>query len=52
MSKTEILYCSKCKKFTLQKLCPSCNEKTVTPKPGKYSPEDPYSKYRKIAKEN
>ena len=50
MTKKEILYCKECNHFTLQKTCPSCNEKTISPKPGKYSPEDPYGKYRRIAK--
>jgi H/ACA ribonucleoprotein complex subunit 3 len=29
--------------------CPKCNLKTISPKPPKYSPEDKYAKYRRIA---
>ena len=49
MSK-EILFCKKCHVYTLEKTCPKCNEKTISPKPGKYSPIDKYGKYRRIAK--
>ena len=48
--KKQILYCSKCKTFTMQETCPKCNEKAINPKPGKYSPEDKYGKYRRLAK--
>lgn len=27
-----------------------CDKKTISPKPAKYSPEDKYGKYRRIAK--
>jgi H/ACA ribonucleoprotein complex subunit 3 len=46
----EILFCKKCHIYTLEKICPKCNEKTISPKPGKYSPEDKYGKYRRLAK--
>jgi len=49
MSK-EILFCKKCHTYTLEKVCPKCNEKTISPKPGKYSPLDKYGKYRRLAK--
>ncbi len=45
----KILYCTKCKKFTLKETC-SCGEPTKHIKPAKYSPEDKYGKYRRIAK--
>ena len=51
MSK-EILFCKSCHTYTLKESCPKCNKKTVSPKPGKYSPLDPYGKYRRIAKKN
>jgi len=50
MSK-HILFCQKCKIYTLKDLCPECNSKTIEPKPPKYSPEDKYGKYRRTAKE-
>ncbi len=48
--KTEILQCSSCNNYTIEKKCKKCNTKTVTPKPAKFSPEDKYGKYRRIAK--
>jgi H/ACA ribonucleoprotein complex subunit 3 len=50
--KTEILYCNDCDKYTTEKLCKLCETKTKTTKPVKYSPEDKYGKYRRIAKSN
>lgn len=41
-----ILFCKKCSKYTLREYCDICGEKTLSPKPAKYSPEDKYSKYR------
>jgi H/ACA ribonucleoprotein complex subunit 3 len=45
----KILYCKKCDKYTLKETC-SCGEKAITTKPAKFSPEDKYGKYRRIAK--
>jgi H/ACA ribonucleoprotein complex subunit 3 len=45
-----ILFCSRCKKYTLNSSCPECNSKTVLPKPPKYSPEDKYGKFRREVK--
>ena len=47
MSK-EILYCNKCKKFTMKESC--CDEKTISLKPAKYSPEDKWGHWRRIHK--
>ncbi|MBS3073079.1 ribosome biogenesis protein [Candidatus Pacearchaeota archaeon] len=49
MSK-EILFCNKCKKYTMKESC--CGEKTITLKPAKYSPEDKWGKYRREFKES
>ena len=46
----QLMRCNACFSYTLKNSCPKCNEKTITPKPPKYSPEDKYAKYRKIAK--
>ncbi|MBI4141726.1 ribosome biogenesis protein [Candidatus Woesearchaeota archaeon] len=46
-----ILYCHKCKKFTMNKVC-SCNSVTMTVRPAKYSPLDKYGVYRRKAKES
>ena len=48
--KREILVCQKCKEYLLGKTCSHCGEKAVSPKPAKYSPEDKYGHYRRIAK--
>ena len=42
--------CKGCKKYTLKDKCPKCGEKTVNPKPAKYSPDDRMGKYRRLAK--
>lgn len=45
-----ILYCQKCKAYTMKQVCPKCGTKTIQKKPAKFSPEDPYGKYRRKAK--
>lgn len=45
-----IKYCLKCKKYTLNEICSSCNQKTILPKPIRFSPEDKYGKYRRREK--
>lgn len=40
--------CSVCKRYTLNEK--HCNEKTLRTEPGKYSPLDPFAKYRRKAK--
>ena len=45
----KILYCKKCEKFTLNETC-SCGNETLAIKPAKFSPEDKWGKYRRIAK--
>ncbi len=49
MSK-HILFCSKCKIYTMKESCPECNSTTIEPKPPKYSPEDKYGEYRRESK--
>ena len=44
-----ILKCEKCGKYTMNEIC-SCGGKALNPKPPKYSPEDKYAEYRRIAK--
>ena len=48
--KTEILRCNKFDIYTLEKTCKVCKSKTITNKPAKYSPEDKYGHYRRLAK--
>ncbi|MCD6248557.1 MAG: RNA-protein complex protein Nop10 [Hadesarchaea archaeon] len=42
--------CSSCGRYTLRELCPICGERTILPHPPKFSPEDPYGKYRRKLK--
>jgi len=50
--KTQILLCNKCLIYTLKDKCGNCGNKTITPKPAKFSLEDKYLKYRLMAKKN
>ena len=34
----------------MKKKCSKCNEKTINPRPAKFSPDDPYGDYRRKAK--
>ena len=43
-----LLKCPVCNSYTMQER--HCNEKTLSSKPGKYSPEDKFGKYRRVAK--
>ncbi len=44
-----ILRCQACGQYTLDAVH-RCGGHAVSPKPAKYSPEDRYAKYRRIAK--
>ncbi|MBI4154625.1 RNA-protein complex protein Nop10 [Candidatus Woesearchaeota archaeon] len=48
--KIEIRKCPKCLEYTLKSLCEKCKSVTITIKPAKYSPEDRYGRYRRLAK--
>ena len=45
-----ILKCQKCGTYTIKGKCPKCSSVPVSPIPAKYSPEDPYGRYRREAK--
>jgi len=45
-----ILKCKNCNKYTLKEYCLNCNEKTISTKPAKFSPEDKWGKWRRKAK--
>jgi H/ACA ribonucleoprotein complex subunit 3 len=47
---SHIYKCQDCKTYTMKETCPSCNKKTIQPRPPKYSPDDKYSKYRRQVK--
>ncbi|MCS7132069.1 MAG: RNA-protein complex protein Nop10 [Hadesarchaea archaeon] len=42
--------CKNCGRYTLKDLCPNCGGKTISPHPPKFSPQDPYGKYRRLLK--
>ncbi len=46
--KVKMRKCKKCGIYTLKDICPKCNERTHVPIPPKFSPEDPYGKYRRL----
>ncbi|HLD05834.1 MAG TPA: nucleolar RNA-binding Nop10p family protein [Candidatus Nanoarchaeia archaeon] len=49
MTHPTILQCPSCKSYALSESCP-CGGKRVSPRPPKYSPEDKYGHYRRMAK--
>ncbi len=42
--------CVKCKIYTFKDRCPSCGAETASAHPPRFSPEDKYGKYRRLAK--
>ena len=42
--------CVECGVYTLKEICPTCGGKTVSPHPPKFSPADPYGRYRRLLK--
>lgn len=48
---TKMLKCEACKSYGFSEKC-DCGAKRINPKPAKYSPEDKYAKYRRLANEN
>ena len=48
----ELRRCAACHAYMIGQACPKCGEKkTLSVKPPKYSVEDRYAKYRRMAKE-
>ena len=47
---SNLLYCKKCKTYTLETVCKKCKDKTISKNPPRFSPEDPYGKYRRKLK--
>jgi len=44
--------CVECSTYTLGQTCPRCNGHARVAAPAKYSPQDPYGKYRRLMKES
>ena len=45
-----IMWCKKCKKYTLKDICPICGSRTVWKIPPKFSPIDRWGRYRRMMK--
>jgi H/ACA ribonucleoprotein complex subunit 3 len=45
-----IRYCSNDQIYTLSAVCPVCGNPTASAHPARFSPEDKYGKYRRMAK--
>jgi len=45
-----ILFCSSCKRYTLEKVCSSCGRVSIIPRPPKYTFHDKYASYRRETK--
>lgn len=43
--------CVGCGAYTMKEACPKCGGRTVNPGPARYSPQDPYGRYRRMMKE-
>ncbi|MEE8168189.1 MAG: RNA-protein complex protein Nop10 [Candidatus Hydrothermarchaeales archaeon] len=46
----KLRYCKLCRIYTLAEACRECGAPTTTPHPARFSPEDPYGKYRRKLK--
>ncbi|MGC9443329.1 MAG: RNA-protein complex protein Nop10 [Candidatus Methanospirareceae archaeon] len=47
---SKIRRCGVCGEYTLQEICPKCGSGTKRAKPARFSPQDPYGKYRRMMK--
>jgi len=46
----KIKKCDSCGTYTMKDACPKCGAATKHPHPPKFSPEDKYGKWRRMAK--
>jgi H/ACA ribonucleoprotein complex subunit 3 len=46
----KIRKCVVCGEYTLKEVCENCGSVTKNPKPPRFSPKDPYGKYRRMMK--
>jgi H/ACA ribonucleoprotein complex subunit 3 len=42
--------CKSCGRYTFKEKCPACGGITIAPHPPRFSPLDPYGKYRRMVK--
>lgn len=47
--RSRIKRCSNCRTYTLKDQCPKCSSVVMNTFPPRYSPEDRYGKYRRMA---
>jgi len=45
--RSKILRCTACGRYTLKEICPACGSQTAMTKPPRFSPDDPYGRYRR-----
>ena len=48
--KSKIRKCGICGEYTLKDVCGRCGRATKNPMPPRFSPKDPYGKYRRMMK--
>jgi len=48
--KSKIRKCEVCGEYTLKEVCERCGRATMNPIPPRFSPKDPYGKYRRMIK--
>jgi H/ACA ribonucleoprotein complex subunit 3 len=45
--RSKILKCTACGRYTLKEICTLCGAPAIITKPARFSPDDPYGKYRR-----
>ncbi|HOG98168.1 MAG: RNA-protein complex protein Nop10 [Methanothrix soehngenii] len=45
--RSKILRCESCARYTLKEICPACGGRAAPTKPARFSPDDPYGRYRR-----
>ncbi|NOR77985.1 MAG: RNA-protein complex protein Nop10 [Methanophagales archaeon] len=48
--KSKLRKCGVCGEYTLNEVCARCGRRTMNPMPPRFSPKDPYGKYRRMMK--
>jgi len=48
--RSKLRKCDNCGEYTLKEFCQRCGRRTSVPAPAKFSPEDPYGRYRRKMK--
>ncbi len=46
----KLLYCQYCREYTLNIVCKTCKQKTISKNPPRFSPQDNYGNYRRKLK--